>query len=153
VQDLIKKPIEIFHKNIIEKIVLLWETRGLRENAERLITVMAVAIYYDGVLYEEEFEKAKEILDTRVKSKSRVAILFERIRLKIDEYIQDREIFERDIELAVKYIVEDIQLYGVAKDIFEADGSNDEEEKKLEQLIKEEYDKHYTYKKDESIFD
>lgn len=151
--ELIRKPIDIFHKNVIQKLILLWETRGLTEETERLITVISVAIYYDRVVYEEEIEKSKEILFERIKNRHKRELIYERIRVKLDEYITDEELFKEDVQKAVRYIVDDIQLYSIAKDIFEADGSNALEEQELEKRIKDEYDKHYTYKNSGSILE
>lgn len=151
VSEIVKKPIDIFHKNIIQKLILLLETRGLTEKTKKLITVIAVAIYYDRAIYEEEIEKAKEILSSRIKNRHKKERIYDLIRIKIDEYIKDEELFSNDIQKAIRYIIEDIQLYSIAKDIFEADDSNALQEEELEKRIKEEYDKHYTYKEGESI--
>lgn len=152
-KKVIRKSIDIFNKNILQRLLLYWETRGLNEKVERVIIVLAVSMYYDRVIYAEEAEKAEEILLGMIKNKNKAEVVYERVRLKVQEYIKDEELFKEDTQRFIKYIVDDIQLYGIAKDIFEADSANQKEEQELEDLIKRAYDEEYQYKNGESFLD
>jgi hypothetical protein len=152
--DEIKKPIDLFHKNFLQRLLLHWETRHLDEKIERIITIFAATIYFDRVIYSEEIEIVKEKLNTLIPNPAKADVIYERVRLKTEEYIEHPELFEEDLKLAVKYLIDDIQLYSIVKDILDADRSNNpDEEEQLEKLIKEEYDRQYHYNKGESRFD
>lgn len=148
-----RKSIDLFNKNILQKLLLYWETRGLNDRLERIIVVLAVSMYYDRVIYEEEVEKAREILQKLIKNENKASVVYERVRLKVNEYIEDEALFKEDTERFIRYIVDDIQLYSMAKDIFEADNTNQKEEQELEELIKRAYDDEYKYKTSDSYFE
>ncbi|MFW6307895.1 MAG: hypothetical protein ACOC08_04565 [Campylobacterales bacterium] len=152
--DEFKKPIDLFHKNFLQKLLLYWETRHLDDRIERIITIFAATIYFDKAIYSEEIEMVKEKLNRLIPNPAKADVIYERVRLKTEEYIEHPEVFDEDLKLAVRYIIDDIQLYSLVKDILEADKTNNpNEEQQLENLIKEEYDRQYHYNKDESRFD
>lgn len=129
--------------NFFERLVLYWETRDLGKRNEDLITLISVAIFFDRTVYPEELDMAERILERYIKSSGKRETVMERIKMRLQEYIDDYLKFLMDRERAFDILTDNIQLYSAMRDIFEADGKLSEIEKEAEEVIRKEYDKHW----------
>jgi len=140
--------IELLNKSFFEKLLIYWSTRDLCHEEEVLVTILSVAIYFDKEIFPEELEKAREILHERIKGDGHIDILMDKIKLRLYEYTKDYEIYMQDREKAFHFVGDDIQLYRIMRDIFEADGGVKESELMAEELVKKEFDERWKLKED-----
>lgn len=143
--------IEIFKLNLLERFALFWETRGLGRRVEDLIDLMAVSIFFDRAIYPQELQVAEDKLTILLENERDVQHVMERIRVRLNHYIKHPHDFLIDREKVFELISEDIQLYGVMRDIFEADGFLSSIEEEAEDVIRKQYDRHWSTKTQEDM--
>ncbi len=140
---------EIYKSSLLHRLLIYWESRDLGVKVDRLITLLCVSIFFDKAIYPEELDVAKEVLANEIKDKNKTELLFEKIKLRLSEYIKNYDIYLHDRDLAFAYIREDVQLYRIMKDVFEAEGVISDEEMLAESVVKKEYDKNYKLEESE----
>ena len=133
-------------KTLLQKILIFWKTREVGYKTELLLKILPVAIYADHLIFPKELQKAREILAEHINDSEEVEYLLERIELRLNDYIKDYKRFLKDKKEVLEIISNDIQLYGVIKDIFSVDGSFDNDERKMEFLINQEFNKKWNKK-------
>lgn len=138
---------ELLNKSLIHKIITKWECRHFDSKYDDLITLLAVAIYFDRCIYPAEIEAAHEILKKHLKHEDDLHCAMESLNFKLQEYVENDLSFLLDREKALDIIVDNIQSYGDMKEIFEADGELSELEKSIEDVIKKEFDRKWSSKK------
>lgn len=140
--------IELLNKSFFERLLIHWSTRDLCHEEEVLVIILSVAIYFDKEIYPEELDKAKEILHERIKGDGHIDVLMDRIKLRLYEYTKDYEEYMQDRGKAFEFVRDDIQLYRIMRDIFEAEGEVKESELIAEEQIKKEFDERWKLKED-----
>ncbi len=143
---------EIYDSTLLHKLFIYWETRDLGIKIDRLVTILAVSIFFDKAIYPSELAVAKKILEREIKHKGKVDAIFEKLKLKLGEYITDYNKYLQDRDKAFSHIKDDVQLYGMMRDVFEAEGLMSDEEKLAEEIVKREYDKSYKLDHDGDVF-
>ncbi|MGP1449502.1 MAG: hypothetical protein ACTTJS_00050 [Wolinella sp.] len=124
----------------ISRFLLYLKTRSLGADIEQLMIILPVAIYFDKQVHEEELKCAMEILKERVNPKNLVESVYDRILLRLDDYKKNYEEYILDRQKALEIITNDIQLYTLLQDIFDADGAHDSGEDSLREIIKKRFD-------------
>lgn len=144
--------IDIFKTNLLERALIFWETRNLGLTVEKLIDILSVSIFFDKAVYPKELQVAEEILHKYLKEEYDIKHVMERIRIRINGYIEDYHTFLLDRERVFDIISEDIQFYSMMRDIFEADGHLSDFERQAEEAIKKQYDEHWQSKEAEIFY-
>ncbi len=142
--------IELLDNSLFHRILVYWQTRDLSHSEEKLVSVLSVAIFFDKVVYPEELEKAREIIMARVHNKHRTENLLDKIKIRLYEYIQDYTEYMKDREVAFDHVRDDIQLYGLMRDIFEAEGEMSDAEKQAEEFVKKDFEQYWCDEGNES---
>jgi len=138
------KPIKRdFNKSFFKTVLTEIKYNRLNYRLQILTDILSIAIFLDGIIYQDEIVKAREIVN-HYSDESTSELILDKIELNLGEYIEDSEKFENDKNKIVKTIVNDIQLYSLIIDIFNSDKEFHESEKEFEELIKEEYEKRWS---------
>lgn len=126
--------------SLLQRFFLLWRTRSLGVGIERLMVILPVAIFFDGKVSEEELACAQEILRERLSLENLADDVMERVKMRLQEYEENPNEYLLDRQKSMEIIAQDIQLYAVMKEIFEAEGARGENERALEEVIKKKFD-------------
>lgn len=118
------------------KCYVHWKTRNYGRKMENISLLLAVAIYMNKTIYEEELQSARDYLFSLMKDHDDVDNVMEYIKMKLGSYIEDNEEWLHDRQEAFRLIVEDENLYGCMTDIFNSDESFDESEALFEEALK-----------------
>ncbi len=137
--------LELLSKSFFKRILTRWECRHFERHHDELLTVLAVSVYFDRVIFPKELEMAENIIKKEMKHPQDIECAIENMKFKLESYIKNEHAFLLDRERAFDIIADNIQLYGTMKDIFQSDGQMYDGEKMVEDVIKNEYDKQWKY--------
>lgn len=123
-------------KNVWEKLLIFWRTKNHSSRIYDIALILAVAIYTNKRVYEEELREARRQLSGCVESQEEVENIMEYIEMKLDAYHSDAELWHRDQRKVRDLVGKDEELYAYLLSIFEADDSIDDEESGFESSLK-----------------
>jgi hypothetical protein len=123
-------------KNVWEKLLIFWRTKNHSSRIYDIALILAVAIYTNKRIYEEELREARRQLSGCVESQEEVENIMEYIEMKLDAYRGDAELWHRDQRKVRDLVGKDEELYAYLLSIFEADDSIDDEESGFESSLK-----------------
>lgn len=123
-------------KKILEKLLIYWRTKNYARQTYDIALIIAVAIYTNKNIYEEEMEAAKQMLYEHLNHDDSVEKIMDYIELKLLHYLQDDELWYEDLRTCRALIKKDEELYLYFLNIFEADEKIDDEEIAFESSLK-----------------
>lgn len=126
----------IIPKKIWEKLLIYWQTKNLSKQTYDIALIIAVAIYTDEKIYEEELYQARQILHKRLKHKGSVDNIIDYIEHKLYLYTKDQSQWKQDLQTCRNLIKNKQELYVHFLDIFTADEDIDEKEAAFELSLK-----------------
>jgi hypothetical protein len=115
-------------RNVLEKLLILWQTKNHSKHTYEIAMIMAVAIYMNRHIFQEEINCASDILKTFLVNGGSDEVM-DFIRMKLCDYQKDGNSWQEDMEAAKALILEDEELFGYADEIFHADDRLDPEER------------------------
>lgn len=126
----------IIPKTIWEKLLIYWQTKNLSKQTYDIALIIAVAIYTDGKIYEEELRQARQILHEHLNHKGSVDNIIDYIEHKLYLYAENQSQWKQDIQTCRHLIKNNQELYVHFLDIFKADENIDEKEAAFELSLK-----------------
>ena len=123
-------------KSSWQKLLIYWRTKNLSTEVYDIALILAVAIFTNKKVYEEELEEARIQLYGRLKSEGAVNEVMEYIEMKLAAYTQSLEEWHKDQQKVRELLEKDQSLYAYLLSIFEADESIDDEESSFEESLK-----------------
>lgn len=123
-------------KKIWEKLLIYWQTKNLSKHTYDIALIIAVAIYTDDKIYEEELHQARHMFHERLKHKGSVDDVMDYIEHKLFVYTEDKSQWNQDLQTCRNLIKTNQELYVYILDIFTADEYIDEKEAAFEVSIK-----------------
>lgn len=123
--------------SFLGKCYIHWKTRNYGRKVEHIALLLAVAIYMNKNIYEEELESAQAfLLKLMHEEKDDVENVMEYVKMKIGAYQEDNSAWMQDRQEAFHLVVKDEELYSCMIDIFQSDESFDESEELFEAALK-----------------
>ncbi len=122
--------------SFLEKCYIHWKTKTYGQKIEHVALILAVAIYMNKKIYQEELNSASACLSSIVGAEEDIDNIMEYIKMKLNSYQDDNEIWLADRQEAFNLIKEDENLYACMSDVFNSDGNMDESEKLFEETLK-----------------
>lgn len=123
--------------SFLGKCYIHWKTRNYGNKVEHIALLLAVAIYMNKNIYEEEIESAQEyLLKLMHEDQDDVENVIEYIKMKLGMYQDDNSAWMKDRQEAFHLIVKNEELYACMIDVFKSDESFDESEKLFEAALK-----------------
>ncbi len=122
--------------SFLEKCYIHWKTKNYGQKIEHISLMLAVAIYMDKKIYQEELDSASKYLSNLLDDPDDINNVLEYVKMKLASYQEDNQAWLDDRQKAFHLIVKDEELYGCMSDIFNSDDSFDESEKLFEEALK-----------------
>jgi len=123
--------------SFLGKCYIHWKTRNYGRKVEHIALLLAVAIYMNKNIYEEELESAQDYLFKLMhEEQDDVVNVMDYVKMKINSYQEDNTAWMKDRQEAFHLVVKDEELYACMIDIFKSDESFDENEKLFEAALK-----------------
>ena len=123
--------------SFLTKCYIHWKTRNYGRKVEHIALLLAVAIYMNKNIYEEELESANDfLLKIMHDEKDDVENVMDYVKMKLGLYQEDNSAWMKDRQEAFHLIVKDEELYTCMIDIFHSDESFDENEELFEAALK-----------------
>jgi hypothetical protein len=123
-------------KSSWQKLLIYWRTKNLSTEVYDIALILAVAIFTNKKIYEEELEEAKMQLQKRLRDAGAVDEVMQYIEMKLACYAHSIETWHKDQQRVRELIEKDEELYGYLLSIFEADALIDDEESGFETSLK-----------------
>jgi len=122
--------------SFLGKCYIHWKTRNYGRKIEAVSLLLAVAIFMNKKVYEEELASASKYLLELLKDEGDVNNVMDYVKMKLGSYQEDNQAWLEDRQEAFNLIVKNEDLYGCMIDIFNSDNSFDESEKLFEEALK-----------------
>ncbi len=122
--------------SFLGKCYIHWKTKHYGQKIEHISLMLAVAIYMNKKIYQEELDSAATYLSTILDSESDIDNVMEYVKMKLASYQEDNEVWMKDRQAAFNLIIKNEELYGCMSDIFNSDDSFDESEALFEEALK-----------------
>ena len=87
----VKAGVEYRKFSFVETIIIRWKTRSLGADIDALILIVSVLVYMGRNTLEQQLERAREIIQERVRLNAMAHIIFERAQVEIARYMADEE--------------------------------------------------------------
>ncbi|PHR54791.1 MAG: hypothetical protein COA44_12225 [Arcobacter sp.] len=126
----------IDHTSFLGKCYIHWKTRNYGQKIEAVSLLLAVAIYMNKKIYEEELRSASRYLLKLMDNTEDVDNVMQYVKMKLNSYQEDNEAWLKDRQEAFHLIIKNNELYGCMSDIFNSDDSFDESEELFEEALK-----------------
>jgi hypothetical protein len=123
-------------RNALEKLLILWQTKNHSKHTYEIAKILAVAIYMNRHIFQEEIDCASDILKTFLVNGGSDEVM-EYIRMKLCDYQKDSKAWKKDMAAAKALILDDEELFRFADDIFRADDRLDPEERSFITSLKD----------------
>jgi len=128
--------ITIAPKTRWEKLMIFWRMKNFSAACYDIALILAVAIFTNRKIYEEELAEARSLLREKVDEEG-VEDLMAYIEMKLENYVASVDVWHEDQQRVRTMIERDEELYAYFLDIFEADACFDAHESDFEaSLIK-----------------
>ena len=118
------------------KCHIYWKTHSYGHKIEHISLLLAVAIYMNKNIYEEELQSAQHYLTSLMKDETDVDNIMKYVKMKLGTYQEDNESWMKDRQEAFNLILKHTDYYGFMSDIFKSDGNFDESEEMFEATLK-----------------
>ncbi|WP_304207522.1 hypothetical protein [Helicobacter canis] len=112
-----KAGVEYRKFSFVETIIIRWKTRSLGADIDALILIVSVLVYMGRNALEQQLERAREIIQERVRLNAMAHIIFERAQVEIARYMADEELYIKARNKMFEEIIHNIQLYGIVLDM------------------------------------
>lgn len=112
-----KAGVEYRKFSFVETIIIRWKTRSLGADIDALILIVSVLVYMGRNALEQQLERAREIIQERVRLNAMAYIIFERAQVEIARYMADEELYIKARNKMFEEIIHNIQLYGIVLDM------------------------------------
>ncbi len=122
--------------SFLAKCYIHWKTRNYGRKVEHVALLLAVAIFINKNIYEEELESAHDFLLKIMHDEEDVQNVMDYVKMKLGLYQEDSGVWMKDRQEAFNLIVKNEELYACMIDIFHSDESFDENEKLFEAALK-----------------
>jgi len=126
----------IENTSFLGKCYIHWKTKHYGQKIEHIALMLAVAIYMNKKIYQEELDSAVAYLSTIMESKDDIDNVMEYVKMKLASYQEDNEAWMEDRQAAFNLIIKNEELYGCVSEIFNSDHSFDESEALFEEALK-----------------
>lgn len=126
----------IDHTSFLGKCYIHWKTRNYGRKIEAVSLLLAVAIYMNKKIYEEELRSASKYLLKLMDNTEDVDNVMQYVKMKLSSYQEDNQAWLEDRQEAFNLIIKNNDLYGCMSDIFNSDDSFDESEELFEEALK-----------------
>lgn len=113
----VKDGVEYRKFSFVETIIIRWKTRSLGADIDALILIVSVLVYMGRNALEQQLERAREIIEERVRLNAMRHIIFERAQVEIARYMADEELYIKARNKMFEEIIHNIQLYGIVLDM------------------------------------
>lgn len=123
-------------KTIWQKLLIYWNTKNHRAEVYDIALILAVSIFTNNAVYEEELTEARALLFGKLRDPASVKEVMGYIEMKLSCYAQDRDAWHRDQKRVREMIEKDEGLYTYMLSIFEADDNIDSEESGFEASLR-----------------
>ncbi len=123
-------------KKTWQKLLIYWHTKNHSTKAYDIATILAVAIFTNKKIYEEELSEARKLLHQQTNDPVAVDELMEFIEMRLSEYQETVDAWHEDQQKVRMLIEANQELYAHLRTIFEADESIDSEESDFEASLK-----------------
>lgn len=123
-------------KNTWQKLLIYWRTKNFSKQVYDIALILAVAIYTNRKIYEEELEQARLTLEELLKDEDSAKEIMHYIEMKVVQYAEDEQLWHYDQRKIRDLITQNEELYAFLLTIFEADNNLDEEEMLFEASLK-----------------
>jgi hypothetical protein len=135
-----------FKKSFLKRLLIEFEFKNMKQKFQDITKILSVAIFLDRVIYPKELEVSKKMLQECTGDEELTELLFNKLELNLNSYLEDENKFLIDRSDVIKTIVDDIQIYSFIVNIFESDEIFSDLERDFELLIKNEYEKRWSEK-------
>jgi len=122
--------------SFLGKCFIHWKTRNYGRKIEAVSLLLAVAIYMNKKVYEEELNSASKYLLSIMDDSDDVDNVMQYVKMKLGSYQEDNQAWLEDRQEAFNLIIKNEDLYGCMTDIFNSDDSFDESEELFEEALK-----------------
>ena len=122
--------------SFLGKCYIHWKTRNYGRKIEAVALLLAVAIYMNKKIYEEELRSASRYLLEKMDDTEDVDNVKKKKKMKLNSYQEDNQAWLDDRQEAFHLIIKNNELYGCMSDIFNSDNSFDESEEIFEAALK-----------------
>jgi len=122
--------------SFLGKCYIHWKTRNYGRKIEAVSLLLAVAIYMNKKIYEEELRSASNYLLDLMENTEDVDNVMQYVKMKLSSYQEDNQTWLEDRQEAFNLIIKNNDLYGCMSDIFNSDNSFDENEEIFEEALK-----------------
>ena len=126
----------INHTSFLGKCYIHWKTRNYGRRIESISLLLAVAIYMNKKIYEEELRSASRYLLTLMSDTEDVDNVMQYVKMKLSSYQENNQTWLEDRQEAFNLIIKNNDLYSCMSDIFNSDDSFDENEELFEEALK-----------------
>ena len=123
--------------SLLEKIVVFWKQKNYDKKYYQIAQILAVSIYTNHHIYEEELERAQKILHELFCDEQIEQDLMQYIRLKLERYREDNELWLNEQQEVRDMILKNEELFVYLDEIFDADDHQDQNERLFENSIKD----------------
>ncbi len=127
---------KIHATSFLEKCYIHWKTRNYGRKIEAISLLLAVAIFMNKKIYEEELHSASQYLFELFDNNEDVDNVMEYVKMKLGSYQDDNNAWLEDRQDAFNLIIKNEELYACMSDIFNSDNSFDETEELFEEALK-----------------
>lgn len=138
----VKAGVEYRKFSFVETIIIRWKTRSLGADIDALILIVSVLVYMGRSTLEQQLERAREIIQERVRLNTMAHIIFERAQLEIARYMADEELYIKARNKMFEEIIHNIQLYGIVLDML-PDEANASKLRIVRSVIQKAYDEEF----------
>ena len=126
----------IDNTSFLGKCYIHWKTRNYGRRIEAVSLLLAVAIYMNKKIHEEELRAASRYLLELMDDTEDVDNVMQYVKMKLGSYQESNEAWLEDRQEAFNLIIKNNDLYGCMSDIFNSDDSFDESEELFEEALK-----------------
>lgn len=119
-----------------QKLLIYWHTKNHSTKVYDIARILAVSIFTNKTIYEEELEQAQRLLFETLQDEDSVKEVMAYIEMKLADYASDIQRWHDDQKVVRTLIQNDEELYSYMLEIFEADAMIDLEEAGFEDSLK-----------------
>jgi hypothetical protein len=119
-----------------QKLLIYWNTKNFSNEIYDIALILAVGIFTNKTIYEEELAQARTLLLEKLKDADSVDSVMEYVEMKLADYVADIAAWHEDQQKVRHLIEKDEELYAYLLSIYEADALIDDAESGFEDSLK-----------------
>jgi len=129
---------DLEEKSSWRKLLIYWNTKNYSKHIYDIALIIAVAIFTNRKVYEEELKEARKLLSKELlKEKDDIDEIMHYIEMRLSEFDKDEREWYNAAKQVKDIIKQDEALYRYCIDIFESDEQLDHEEEHFEHSLRE----------------